>query len=528
MRAWTETGTAIIFVPLLLIFLSGLDISSADILHDLPKNNPLNIDWYPAPSPEDGPPLSKGASRDKSLLPAQISAIVGAYIFSICVVGVGLFFASRKLRRQVVLANRAKDIEMLEQNNKPAKITIPPHSPQSPSRNFSWPNQEKNGPAPYVFPGQATSPRSPKSPYSPKTPPSFGHSEVDTRIVERDQQIMGRDLEDLYAHVMQQEEAKAAGVKVAELPLPSQLQSVGPVPPTAPQRIPSPKKIEKRRPSAIETDDGSKHGKSLSRTSSIISALISPRKSNSTLKGMRISSPISPKSARWQGERGTEEENEPLTPRYYAPPPPPPVPKDQVPYTHTRKPSTETMNATLHSPTRSIAEQLEPYGPGAKSAFHKVNQSQASIASTQQGGDPPSAISQTSTVAAPWQNSNSANNSTRKLPLRQFEPAITSPSYTSFAQSTKTTVLERTAEHNRGPRTAGLNTAGQPLTPWSAGAVPYSPYQPFTPMIPITPRLVTREERKMKERLERKAGLSTPRIKEDLVKDEADLWDSGY
>lgn len=64
--------------------------------------------------------------------------------------------------------------------------------------------------------------------------------------------------------------------------------------------------------------------------------------------------------------------------------------------------------------------------------------------------------------------------------------------------------------------------------PWSAGATPYSPYQPFTPMIPITPRLVTREERKMRERLERKRGLGTPRVQAELVKSEDDLWDSGY
>jgi len=334
---------------------------------------------------------------------------------------------------------------------------------------------------------------------------------------------MGRDLEDLYAHVMEQEEAKAAVVSVTELPLPSKLQSVVPVPTPAPQRLPSPKKIEKRRPLNIEVEDSHRHTKTASRTSSIISSLISPRKSNSTFKNLRISSPMaSPKSARWQNERGTEEENEPLTPRYYAPPPPPPVPKDQVPYTHTRKKSVESM--AMQSPTRSIAEQLEPYGPGAKSVFHKHNQSQASLASnrTHQQGEPVSAVSATSNTSAPWASNASVNNSSRKLPLRQFEPAITSPSYVSFAQSTKTTVLERTAAANRGPQTGGLNT------PWSAGAVPYSPYQPFTPMIPITPRLVTREERKMKERMERKAGLSTPRIADDMVKSSDDLWDSGY
>jgi hypothetical protein len=59
-------------------------------------------------------------------------------------------------------------------------------------------------------------------------------------------------------------------------------------------------------------------------------------------------------------------------------------------------------------------------------------------------------------------------------------------------------------------------------TPWSAGAVPYSPYQPFTPMMPITPRLVTKEERKAKKKLEAR----TPVL--EMIKGEDELWDSAY
>ena len=89
----------------------------------------------------------------------------------------------------------------------------------------------------------------------------------------------------------------------------------------------------------------------------------------------------------------------------------------------------------------------------------------------------------------------------------------------------KTTVLERKAEEN-GPKTGGLRTGGIPKTPFSGGAVPYSPYQPFTPMMPITPRLVTREERKAREKMERKMGLRSPQMEKELVS--SDLWDSGY
>ena len=524
MRGGTETAAKSYFIYLAL---SLAGISSANILTDIPKHNPLGIDWDPAPSPADGPPLSAGATRDKSKLPIEIGCIVGAYLLCVCLIGIGLLVVGRNNRRKLALASRAGDIEMTEPRIHPI-ITQLPASPgfKSPSRNFSrpsWPTQEKIVPTPYVFPGSAQSPRSPTSPYSPQTPASVEHPDVDTRIVERDQHMLQRDLEDIYAHVMAQEEAKASGVAINALPIPAQLQAAGPVPPASPQRTNSPqKKIEKRRPSNIDLPDSPKgHSKTASRSSSIISALMSPKKN----RKMRISSPMaSPAvSSRWQGKANAEE-NEPLTPRYYATlPPPPPVPTDQEPYVHTRKTSND---GPMQSPTRSIAQQLGPYGPGSSSAFHQTNPSQGSFSSLgarerDREPDPNSAISATSST--PFNPSpipaGSANNSSRRLPFRQFEPALTSPSYSSFQQSTKTTILERTTK-NKGPNTGGLQT------PWSAGAVPYSPYQPFTPMIPITPRLVTREERKMKEKMEKKLkGSKTPT---ELVPNSEDLWDGGY
>jgi hypothetical protein len=62
-----------------------------------------------------------------------------------------------------------------------------------------------------------------------------------------------------------------------------------------------------------------------------------------------------------------------------------------------------------------------------------------------------------------------------------------------------------------------LNTAGL-KSPWT-GAVPYSPYQPRTPMTPFTPRLVTREERKKKE----KERARVPVL--EMVAGEEELWD---
>ncbi|CAK7231208.1 hypothetical protein SBRCBS47491_007853 [Sporothrix bragantina] len=78
------------------------------------------------------------------------------------------------------------------------------------------------------------------------------------------------------------------------------------------------------------------------------------------------------------------------------------------------------------------------------------------------------------------------------LPLRAYEPSITSPSFATHNQ-TKQTVFER----------APLSPGG-PTTPWTGAPVPYSPYQPFSPVVPMTPSLVTKADRKRMRRMEPK------------------------
>jgi hypothetical protein len=92
------------------------------------------------------------------------------------------------------------------------------------------------------------------------------------------------------------------------------------------------------------------------------------------------------------------------------------------------------------------------------------------------------------------------------LPLRAYEPALTSPSISS--QQTKQTVFERLAP---------LSPMGA-QTPYTGTAVPYSPYQPFSPCVPITPSLVTKADRKRMRRLEPK----TPTL--EMVKSSDDIW----
>lgn len=461
-------------IPTFLIVLCGSTTGFAGSIIKA-RDYPLNIDWDPAPSPEDGPPISAGALRDKAYLPAEIGGIVGAYAFIVAVTLLALLVVGRRLRRATELAAKPKDVEMLDGALANKAFFPTPASPASAfiaSQNLPWPSPEKNNRNPYVFPSQSYSPVSPAS-----------NPAVDSRIVEADREVLHRGLEDLYAHVMVQEYAKAAGFNVADMPAPI------PLPSASPQR--------QSTTSTKGLDKVKAPEKSHFRTSSIISSIKSPRRKG--IRGMRISSPIpTPLSSTFPHNYASDEE--PLSPRHYQPAPPPPVPKDQVPYPyHSRNNSSvnTSTNPSPVSPTRSIADNLAslPTGPPRNNR---------SIATAR----PPNLT--IPSISTSNLSPVSATNSTRQLPFRAFDPppGLSSP---SFSHCTKTTVLERTT-----PLSPGLKA------PWSAGAVPYSPYQPFSPLIPITPRLVTREDRKAMKKMEPKSPVM------EMVKGEDELWDSGY
>lgn len=444
------------------------------------RGNPLNINWDPAPSPEDGPPLSAGALRDKAFLPAEIGGIVGAYAFVVATLLIALFFVGRRLRKATELAAAQNDVEMLGGHMISAAYFPSPISPTSAAtafRSAAWPTAEKIQ-NPYVFPSQYSQNCSPVSPGT--------NAGVDSRIIEADREILNRGLEDLYAHVMEQEEAKAAGLNVADMPAPT------PLPSTSPQRqsTASSKRLEKIKPANLSSTE-----KTHSRASSLISSLKSPKRKG--IRGMKISSPMAtPLSTTFPASYASDEE--PLSPRHYQPPPPPPVPGGQLPYQyHSRNNSSvQTADPSPVSPTRSIAENLASASMGPPPNNRSVATSRP--------------LNLTIPGATSTNPSSASTSSTRQLPFRAFDPppGLSSP---SFSHSTKTTVLERTT-----PLSPGLKT------PWSAGATPYSPYQPFTPLVPITPRLITREDRKAMKRMEPKSPVM------EMVKDTDDLWDSGY
>ncbi|CAD6441402.1 91776207-d2e5-4284-aa1d-a2ceea7977e6-CDS [Sclerotinia trifoliorum] len=531
----------------------------------VPRSNPLGIDWSPAPPPENGPPFSAAASRNKELLPAQIGGIVGAYLFSLCVVGILIITLGRRLRRQLELDARALEVELVDAAYGGINTGSSGPTPLTPAnlRNFSWPSPDKKyfapginpDPSAFVFPPIHTSYET-SYVYPTQRQHSIHQSvyshqsnlSIDNKVVEADREMMNRNLEDLYAHVMEQEEAKAAGVDVRSMPPP---KVPGEVSATALQK-PQSKKFGQHKPSEINTNDNIST-KTHSRASSIISALTSPRSAPKSpksprrkgIRGLRISSPMATPHSTTFSHAASDEE--PLTPREYVHRAPPPIPKNQLPYGST--------SANGESPTRSIAETLEtisPVSPQRSLPSLNTRNLQISLKSEMNTASPQSATSDrtrtmfsrplrstssklslpnnpkisnssstspdspsSSTVIGSTSTNNtqttSAVNPTRSLPFReQFQQNMLSPTL-----PTKMTVLERVPRDN-GQKTGGLKT------PFSGGTVPYSPYQPFTPMMPITPRLVTKEDRKKMK----KAMPRTPVV--ELIKSEEEIWDSGY
>lgn len=494
-----------------------------------------NIDSDPAPSLDDGSLASADALRDSAYLPAQIGGIVGSYAVSLVLVAIGLLALSKR-RREHLRAGEDPDALLLEAPtfqfpdpvNKSGDYQQPPYPLQTPkSPNFSYPDPlsptrtvhttrtenttrtEHTGISSYLCPSPTSTTRGPGVDLS-----------VDQEIVAQDRIMAQQQLEDMYKYVMEQEAAKEEGREYTgpSLPLPQPKADT----PTSPHGI---LKKEKNKPANLNLDRGEKKQ---SRTSSILSALMSPRKKN--MKGVSISSPImTPMSGTFPRQEG--EEMSPIPPRQYVPMPPPPVPSNQLPFrrnTGSTLPLTPEMSPTsvMSIDGRLDAALAQP--TEARESRAPLHSRDVSAAPSSNDGDPESAVSTNSTTPLvglpsspkasrfpslpsspkPGQtfqrpNAPSAVRTGGSLPLRAYEPSLASPRQ----QNTTQTVFTRA-----NPMSPGLNT------PFTGMAVPYSPYQPFSPVIPITPSLVTKADRKRMRRMEPK----TPTV--ELVKSSDDIW----
>jgi hypothetical protein len=566
-------------------------IPYADSIERRSPSNPLNIDWAPAPAPEDGPPLSAGAIRDPAYLPVQIGAIVGSYAVSLVLVAIGLL-ALAKTRREHLRAGEAVEsgeldlptfefevagfkseeeyFQAIQQYNEqqelagqhqqyathqpypqyPAQtprglhpnVPYPLQTPKSPYKNFSRPDFSPSSPIKSEYNNPFTIP----SPASTLIAPGYDLA-VDQSVILSDREMAQQQLEEMYKHVMEQEEAKAQGRVYQGPTLPSPQHSK----PGPPASQGGTLKKEKNRPMGLNLD---RDEKSQSRGSSILSSILkSPRKKN--MKAVNISSPIMTPMSGTFPRYGEGEEMNAIPPRQYAPVPPPPVPTDRHP-SFQRRNTGNTMPLTPEmSPTSatSIDGRLDAVIARQSRDTKEPSHTRDNSAMTDSSMDPVSAASEKSTThliglptspkpgvnrfpslpasprpgqqsfprdstlpaspmpgqtfqREPGQSFQRANAPAAirmggALPLRAYEPSLASP------RTGQQTVFTRA-----GPLSPGLGT------PYTGAAVPYSPYQPFSPVIPMTPSLVTKEDRKRMRRMEPK----TPTV--EMVMSADDIW----
>lgn len=610
--------------------------------------------------PRDGLPVPL---TNTAYLPAQIGGLVGSYAFCLVVVAVALLLLAKRRREHL----QSGDEFDFSQPSQIAALQFPetlqlqdsivPFAVKSPTFvNGGNPN--------FGYPGSVVSPVSPTETHGgtivsslhakgnlylsasyassfrvPGVDPS-----VDQEIVTADREMAQSQLEEMYKYVMEQEEAKANGVVLAGPPASLSPQSgsgsnssrsspvianpganVGfnnPSPVATMPYNPNHRKDEstastsmllkkdkvKSKPLSLNLSkdkDRGDGGERTSRTSSILSALKSPR-NKKKMQGISISSPImTPMSGTFPrfgaaggapggygygngGGYAEAEEMNTIPPRHYAPAAPPPVPTlpQQQPTPETSPLSTlsidERIGAAMVTKSHPNHHNLPPVNTNTSRHYpgqHDRDLSLTTGLTPIDQRDPESAISAVSAVSAVSNNSGdssaplvglptspkpgvnrfpslsslpaspratkttffsqnqpmsptgvafasaspsssmsglarsnapSALRTGGGLPLRAYEPSITSPSFASH-NTTKQTVFERAQ-----PLSPGLNNGSQ--TPWTGAPVPYSPYQPFSPVVPMTPSLVTKADRKRMRRLEPK----TPTM--EMVRSSDDIW----
>lgn len=533
-----------------LVLLSAVSYTTADLWT-------VDIDNGPAPSPEDGPPFSAHATRDRAQLPYEVVGIVGSYIGTVIIIGTLLLTVGRRLRRRALsMATTMRGTEMV----KPMNTAFDP-SPISPVSSRGWYSPRRNR-------GNKSAAGSVRSGTSNAVSPEVGSVvSFDANVIEADKQKRQDEMERLYAAVMAQDErrspqpASASDIPTIAPPVysrkrpprlltdapnlkhlqpdqqptsprsplapkspiraiypPDSPMPAMPVGPTSPIRAEYPAgSLSPAYPSqAYESQMGRERATSFGSTRTVGSSSNGKRLRKS-LRSLKISPSI-------VTEDNSDGARTPLSPRFYADPGIPPEPPTAR--------TTDTMDSQAYPPTTPGIANSWRYGaeerldhvrdlpnpaPQRAAAYNYNNQPQAvtNTASTRPHPvttspplpPPPPRPSAAPALAA------SVNNA---LPFRQYAQSPHYPfgSGPISAGPTKTTFVES----RRDRLMAG--------TPRTDMATPYSPYMPFTPLTPVTPHLTSRAERRQREREER--AIRGAITEEDAVVDEGEMWSSGY
>ena len=280
----------------------------------------------PAPPPDEGPPLSASALRDRSKLKFEIIGIILSYLIFASGLLILLFTVGRRLRRRTQTSNRSLDIEMVKPSVHQEALGVDP-SPVSPVRFFPSPVEPE------------------VKPWTNLTGNHHYHqsqssvSTFDDRMIERDKVRNQDEMERLYAAVMVHDAQRAQPTSKNEIDQISPVKSPGRCPPefqhlrtsngssqplipqdTSPIDLKSPtlsrasSRLTKASPLSVFQSNHS-------RASSNASQSQRPRRIS--IRDLPISSPIGTPDLKDSVAYDTER---PLSPRTYTPGRPPPTP----------------------------------------------------------------------------------------------------------------------------------------------------------------------------------------------------------
>ena len=491
----------------------------------------------PAPPPGQGAPIQASALRNTAYLPAQIAAIVASYVLSVLFIGTALLSVGRRLRRAARESPHTLAMEMMkpiksEQRDVAQAFDPSPISPAT-SQNLygpspddtidmkqGWPSPMKSGRGSNTW-GSITGGHT-------KNQPSVQSSVVtfDENVIEDDKERNQKEMERLYAAVMEHDEKKSESVTDFGLvQQPQSPRNPGGYPPelqhlrntqqisTLPLRsntispsrslTTSPRSSKKPTPLSIDSRNSSR------------SSFGSFGKKRG-IRNLPISPPMgSPSLVPDQ----TYDEREPLSPRIYVDPgPPPPTPPQMRAY-NTRDDRLSPLDARFPEPSLRSPRTAIPAVPTVGS-IPEAYQADVQLMGRERSALPSRDSNKSKRAPPPLAlRTQAVSNSSSQHPLRSAPLPLRNPHPTSYnanpPDTIKATVLERKA-----PKQSSLRTprTGVPMTP-------YSPYMPFTPLTPMTPsRLVTRQERKKREKEEGRKVVTV----EDAVLEEPDAWGDAY
>ncbi|KAJ4148889.1 hypothetical protein NW765_014581 [Fusarium oxysporum] len=152
-----------------------------------------------------------GGPIDTTYLPAQIGGIIGAYAVSLVLVAITLLALSKKRREHIAAGLDEVDFEVRKDIVSPdfPPTAVPTSLNIITDTEFVKPSfQDSHEGNPYIYPSPASSIG------APGTNPF-----VDPRVVAVDRLMAQSQLEDMYKHVLEHEDAKKRGV-VYDVPLP--------------------------------------------------------------------------------------------------------------------------------------------------------------------------------------------------------------------------------------------------------------------------------------------------------------------